>query len=81
MILTALLDEWRPDSSYLLHKVVSVYGLKPLVFHVDAGWNTDIAVNNIKSLVDKLGLDLYVEVIDWDDMRDFQLALFQAHRI
>ena len=35
------------DSSYLLHQAVSVHGLRPLVFHVDAGWNTDIAVSNI----------------------------------
>jgi N-acetyl sugar amidotransferase len=66
------------DSSYLLHKVVTEYGLRPLVFHVDAGWNTEIAVNNIKNLVNKLNLDLYVDVIDWDDMKDFQLALFKS---
>jgi N-acetyl sugar amidotransferase len=66
------------DSSYLLHKVVTEFGLRPLIFHVDAGWNTEIAVNNVKNLVDKLGLDLYVEVIDWDDMKDFQLALFKS---
>jgi N-acetyl sugar amidotransferase len=66
------------DSSYLLHQVVSVHGLRPLVFHVDAGWNSDIAVSNIQNIVDKLGLDLFVEVIDWDDMKDFQLALFKS---
>ena len=33
------------DSSYLLHKVVTEFGVRPLVFHVDAGWNTEIAVN------------------------------------
>lgn len=66
------------DSSFLLHKVVAEYGLRPLVFHVDAGWNTDIAVNNIQVLTDKLNLDLFTEVIDWDDMKDFQLALFKS---
>lgn len=66
------------DSSYLLHLAVSEFGLRPLVFHVDGGWNTDIAVNNIQMLVDKLGLDLYTEVINWDEMRDFQLAFFKA---
>ena len=66
------------DSSYLLHKVVTEFGLRPLVFHVDAGWNTEIAVNNIKNIVNKLNLDLYVDVIDWDDMKDFQLALFKS---
>lgn len=66
------------DSSYMLHLVVTEFGLRPLVFHVDGGWNTDIAVNNIQMLVDKLGLDLYTEVINWQDMRDFQLAFFKS---
>lgn len=66
------------DSSYLLHLVVSEFGLRPLVFHVDGGWNTDLAVNNIQVLVDQLGLDLYTEVINWEEMRDFQLAFFKA---
>ena len=66
------------DSSYLLHVVVNKYGLRPLVFHVDGGWNTEVAVSNIQSLVDKMGLDLFVEVIEWDEMRDFQLALFKS---
>ena len=66
------------DSSYLLHLAVKEFGLRPLVFHVDGGWNTDIAVNNIQMLVEKLGLDLYTEVINWAEMRDFQLAFFKS---
>lgn len=66
------------DSSYMLHLLVKEYGLRPLVFHVDGGWNSDLAVNNIQMLVEKLGLDLYTEVIDWEDMRDFQLAFFKS---
>lgn len=66
------------DSSYLLHKVVTVYGLRPLVFHVDGGWNSDVAVSNINVLVDKLGLDLYTEVINWEEMKNFQLAMFKS---
>jgi N-acetyl sugar amidotransferase len=66
------------DSSYMLHKMVVDYGLKPLVFHVDGGWNSEIAVSNINSLVDKLGLDLFTEVINWEEMRDFQLAMFKS---
>jgi len=66
------------DSSYMLHLLVTEFGLRPLVFHVDGGWNTHIAVNNIQVLVDKLGLDLYTEVINWEEMRDFQLSFFKA---
>ena len=66
------------DSSYLLHLAVTELKLRPLVFHVDGGWNTDISVSNVSSLVDALGLDLLVEVVDWDEMRDFQLSLFKS---
>lgn len=66
------------DSSYLLHLAVTEFGLRPLVFHVDGGWNTDIAVNNIQMLVEGLKLDLYTEVINWEEMRDFQLAFFKS---
>lgn len=66
------------DSSYLLHLAVNEFGLRPLVFHVDGGWNSELAVHNIESLVSKLNLDLYTEVINWHEMRDFQLALFKS---
>ncbi|WP_300329242.1 N-acetyl sugar amidotransferase [Accumulibacter sp.] len=66
------------DSSYLLHLVVTEFRLRPLVFHVDGGWNTDIAVSNIQSLIKGLGLDLYTEVINWEEMKDLQLAFFKA---
>ena len=66
------------DSSYLLYLVTKVLNLKPLVFHVDAGWNSQIAVNNIEKIVDGLSLDLYTEVINWNEMKDFQLAMFKA---
>lgn len=66
------------DSSYLLHILVNDFNVKPLVFHVDGGWNSEEASHNINSLINKLNLDLYTEVIDWDEMRNFQLSLFKS---
>ena len=66
------------DSSYMLHLAVKEFGLRPLVFHVDGGWNSELAVHNINVMIDKLGLDLYTEVINWEEMRDFQLAFFKS---
>lgn len=66
------------DSSYLLYLAVKKLGLRPLVFHVDAGWNSEQAVHNIEVIVDKLKLDLYTEVIDWEEMKDLQLAYFKS---
>jgi N-acetyl sugar amidotransferase len=66
------------DSSYMLHVAVKDFGLRPLVFHVDGGWNSQIGTNNIEVLIKGLGLDLYTEVINWQEMRDFQLAFFKS---
>lgn len=66
------------DSSYVAYVAKEVMGLRPLLFHVDAGWNTDQAVGNIEKLVDGLGLDLYTEVINWEEMKDVQVAFLKA---
>ena len=66
------------DSSYLTYLAKEKLGLRPLVFHVDAGWNSQIAVNNIERLVDGLDLNLFTEVINWREMRDLQLAFFKS---
>lgn len=66
------------DSSYLAYVTKELFGLRPLLFHVDAGWNTDQAVSNIEKLVNGLGLDLYTEVINWNEMRDLQIAFLKS---
>lgn len=66
------------DSSYLLHIATKKFGLRPLVFHVDAGWNSQQAVHNIEQMVDKLNLDLFTEVINWEEMKDLQLSFFKS---
>ncbi|WP_285605774.1 N-acetyl sugar amidotransferase [Geothrix edaphica] len=66
------------DSSYVTYLAKEKMGLRPLLFHVDAGWNSQQAVNNIEKLVDGLGVDLHTEVIDWLEMKDLQLAFFKA---
>lgn len=66
------------DSSYLTYVATKKMGLRPLLFHVDAGWDTDQAVGNIEKLVDGLGLDLYTEVINWEEMKDLQVAFLKS---
>lgn len=66
------------DSSYLVYLAKEKLGLRPLVFHVDAGWNSQEAVNNIERIVEGLGLELYTQVINWDEMRDLQLSFFKS---
>ena len=66
------------DSSYALYVAKEIMGLKPLIFHVDAGWNTDKAVGNIEKLINCLNLDLYTEVINWEEMKDLQVAFLKS---
>ncbi|EKE1149603.1 N-acetyl sugar amidotransferase, partial [Salmonella enterica] len=66
------------DSSYAAYVAKEKMGLRPLLFHVDAGWNTDQAVGNIEKLIEGLGLDLYTEVVNWEEMKDLQLSFLKS---
>jgi N-acetyl sugar amidotransferase len=66
------------DSSYLAHFVKKELKLNPLVLHVDTGWNSKEAVNNIEKIIDKLELDLHTMVVNWREMKDLQLSFFKA---
>jgi N-acetyl sugar amidotransferase len=65
------------DSSYMALKVRD-WGLRPLVVHVDAGWNSELAVGNIEKIVKHCNYDLHTHTVDWEDMRDLQLAYLRA---
>lgn len=66
------------DSSYVAYIAKEKFQLRPLLFHVDAGWNSQESVNNIEKLLEGLELDLHTEVVDWQEMKDLQLAFFKA---
>lgn len=65
------------DSSWALVKAVEL-GLRPLAVHMDNGWNSELAQNNIANLVRTLGVDLYTHVINWDEYRNLMQAFFDA---
>lgn len=66
------------DSAYLAHLLAAEHGLRLLAVHVDGGWNSEAAVSNIESLVRALDIDLHTKVIEWEEMRDLQLAFLRA---
>lgn len=68
------------DSTYLAY-IASKAGLRVLCVHFDNGWNSELAVTNIESIVSKLDFGLYTYVIDWPEFRDIQLAYFKANVI
>ncbi len=65
------------DSTYLAWQAKQ-QGLRLLAVHFDSGWNSELAVHNIESTVKTLNLDLQTYVVDWEEMRDLQLAFFRA---
>lgn len=66
------------DSSYMLHLAVKEWGLRPFVFHIDAGWNLPVAEENIKRITEKLGVKLHIKQMNWNEMREMQLAWFRT---
>lgn len=66
------------DSSYLTYVATEIMGLNPLLFSVDTGWNLNVAVENIEKIVKTLHLDLYTEVVNWQEMKDLQLAFLKS---
>ncbi len=66
------------DSSYLAYYATEILGLRPLIFAVDTGWTLNVAIENIEKIVKGLGVDLYTEILDWNEMKDLQLAFFKS---
>ena len=64
------------DSSYVTYVAKEQFGLRPLMFHCDAGWNSDLGVSNIQKIIEGLGLDLVTEVVNWEEMKDLQRSFF-----
>ena len=64
------------DSSYLAWYVVKKLKLKPLAIHIDTGWNSELAVNNIENIVKTLKIDLKTVVLDWEEIKDLQRSFF-----
>lgn len=65
------------DSTYLLYWAVQK-GLRPLAVSFDNGWNTDIAVRNIRNATDTLGVELHTIIADWEEMKDLQRTFLKA---
>lgn len=65
------------DSSYVIYYAKKL-GLRPLAVHIDNGWDSELAVQNIRNLLEKMEIPLYTYVIDWQEFRDLQLAFLKA---
>jgi len=54
------------------------HGMRPLALHLDNGWDSELAVQNITNTLDKLNIPLHTHVIDWEEFRDVQFAFLRA---
>ncbi len=66
------------DSSYLTYLAKVKLGLRPLVVHVDCGWNSELAVKNIENITRHLDIELHTFVVNWEEMKDLQRSFFKA---
>ena len=65
------------DSSYVAW-LVKEKGLRPLAIHLDNGWNSEVAVKNIHTLLKILNIDLYTHILDWEEFKDLQIAFLKS---
>jgi N-acetyl sugar amidotransferase len=65
------------DSTYLAY-VAHKLGMKLLLIHCDNGWNSELSVQNIESIIKHTGFDLHTLVLDWEEFKDIQLSFFKA---
>ena len=65
------------DSTYVAW-LVKQLGLRPLAVHLDNGWDSELAVKNVENIINKLGIDLFTLVVNWEEFKDIQLAYLKA---
>ena len=66
------------DSTYVAYLVKEVFGLRPLAVHFDNGWNSELAVKNIENILEKMDIDLFTYVVNWEEFKDLQLSFLKA---
>jgi N-acetyl sugar amidotransferase len=65
------------DSSFIAYLAMA-NGLRPLIVHLDNGWDAELAVKNIENIIQRTGFDYYNYVVDWEEFKDMQLAYLRA---
>jgi N-acetyl sugar amidotransferase len=66
------------DSSYLAYAAVKLWGLRPKFINIDTHWNMPVADENIRKLVKGLDIELETIVVDWEELKDLQVAYFKS---
>lgn len=65
------------DSSYML-LMAKEFGLRPLAVHFDNTWDSTVAVENIRSVLTSLDVDLFTYVVDNEEYDDIYRSFLKA---
>jgi len=65
------------DSSYVAY-LVKELGLRPLAVHMDNGWDSIEAVENIKNICNKLDIDYQSYILNWHEFKDIQISILRS---
>lgn len=65
------------DSTYIAY-LTKKWGLRPLAVHLDNGWNSELSIKNIENTLNKLSIDLYTHVLDWEEFKTMQIAFLKS---
>lgn len=66
------------DSTYVAYVAKRKFDLRPLAVHMDNGWDSELAVKNIEETLKRLEIDLFTNVLNWEEFRDLQIAFLKA---
>ena len=65
------------DSSYLAFKLKEM-DIRVLLVHVDCGWDTNLASQNIELIINQTGFDYYTMVPDWSLLKKMQISYLKS---
>lgn len=65
------------DSSFVVYQAWKL-GLKPIIIHMDNGWNSKISNHNISKILDKTNFDYKTLILDWEEFKDLQISFLKA---
>ncbi|MCF8257174.1 MAG: N-acetyl sugar amidotransferase, partial [Flavobacteriales bacterium] len=66
------------DSSWLLHRTVTEYGLRPLAVHFNDGFDNPVGGENMVNITRKLGVELRTITSDWREAKDLKISFLKA---
>lgn len=65
------------DSSYLTY-LAWILKLKPLIIHMDNGWNSKVSNSNISRILDKTGFDYKTLIVNWNEFKSLQISFLKS---